>query len=219
MYTFAFREQKKRKNMKYLTITFGIAVSLICSTVIYNKVQHNEEDLNSAMVAKTIVETDEEGRSSVELTMVISGNRWIEDSKRVFAYSKDCKIETIYNSRNGKWVAVEKHISSYNNNSLIETVSYTLADNNQWIESGKESFEDLSYDDGMVHDMVFDKNGNLIMSATYKWDEETMANGVSKSEFVYDNNGMPCRHISYNWEDNSWQKSEIADYIYITQRF
>lgn len=203
--------------MKNLTITFALAVSLICSAVIYNKIQHDEQGQSSTTVAKTIVETDDEGRPSVEMTMVISGNRWVERSKKLYAYSNNCTIETLYNCYNGDWVAEEKIISSYNNNSLIKTVSYSLADNETWVESSKESFDDLSYDDGMMHDLVFDKDGNLIMSAVYKWDDDSVETGVEKVEYVYDNNGIPMRHISYCWVGDTWQKTEVSDFLYITQ--
>lgn len=204
--------------MKHLTVTFGLAVGIICSVVIYNKVQSNVFDMQSAKVAKTIVETDSEGRVISELTMVISGNRWVEESKRVISYAHDYKIEAVYEHQNDVWVEQEKIISSYYNNSLIKTVSYTLTENEKWVESSKKSFDDLSYDDGTMHDMVFDKDGNLIMSATYKWDEGENIAGVEKNEYVYNNNGMPSRQISYNWDGKEWRKAEVADLLYVSQR-
>lgn len=204
--------------MKHLTVTFGLAVGIICSVVIYNKVQSNVFDMQSAKVAKTIVETDSEGRVISELTMVISGNRWVEESKRVISYAHDYKIEAVYEHQNDVWVEQEKIISSYYNNSLIKTVSYTLTENEKWVESSKKSFDDLSYDDGTMHDMVFDKDGNLIMSATYKWDEGENIAGVEKNEYVYNNNGMPSRQISYNWDGKEWRKAEVADLLYVSQK-
>lgn len=204
--------------MKHLTITFAIAVGLICSAVVYNMVQHNTAIESSAVVSKTIVEKDAMDRVSIELTMVISGNRWVERSKKIYAYTPDCVIETMYNSVSGEWVASTKKISTYYNNSLIETVSYTLADGLNWIERRKESFDDLSCDDGLMHDMVFDKDGKLLMSATYKWAEDNVTLGVEKKEYVYDENGMANKHITYCWVGNTWEKTEVSDILYISQR-
>lgn len=204
------------KTMKNLTITFGLAVGLICAVIVYNKVQSNEVESGTTAVAKTIVETDSEGNVTSELTMVISGNRWVEKSKKEYAYSAGVRTETTYDFRRDEWVEVAKVISKYDvNNVLVGEEKYSLA-NNEWVQDGKKSYNDLSFDDGEMEDMVFDKDGNLLMSATYEWVNGVKGEGVEKNEYVYNGSGMPCRHISYSWNGQDWQKRQVSDLLYVS---
>jgi hypothetical protein len=205
--------------MKHLTITFGLAVGLICAAMWYNKTQSNDMEAGTATIAKTIVETDAEGNVTSELTMVISGNRWVEKSKKEISYAQGCRTELNFDYVNGIWVEVSKVVKMYGEyETLNNEVCYAMS-NKEWIEKGNKTYTDLSLDNGLLEDLVFDKDGNLIMSATYEWNDNAKNKGVNKVEYVYDGNGMPCRMISYAWDGESWSKEQVSDILYVSMMY
>ena len=202
--------------MKHLTITFGLAVGLICMVILYNKSQSNELEAGTTTIAKTIVETDANGNVTSELTMVIAGNRWVEKTKKMMSYEQGRKTEVNYEFNDGKWVEVSKVVKLYNAEEVLNNeVMYAMA-NQVWVETEKRSYDDLSADSDVMEDLVFDKEGNLIMCATYMWNGSVKDKGVNKTEYVYDGSGAPCRQISYNWKNDSWHKSQVSDLLYVS---
>jgi hypothetical protein len=202
--------------MKHLTITFGLAVGLICMVILYNKSQSNELEAGTTTIAKTIVETDANGNVTSELTMVIAGNRWVEKTKKMMSYGQGCKTEVNYEFNDGKWVEVSKVVKLYNAEEVLNNeVMYAMA-NQIWVEIEKRSYDDLSTDSDVMEDLVFDKDGNLIMCATYMWNGSVKDKGVNKTEYVYDGGGAPCRQISYDWKNDSWHKSQVSDLLYVS---
>lgn len=202
--------------MKHLTITFAVAVGLICVAIMYNKAQVNENEMGTTTIAKTIVETDVEGKVTSELTMVIEGNRWVEKSKKEISYAHGCKTEVTYAFEDMKWVEVAKVVKSYSGEeSLSNEVCYAMTDR-VWVEKENKSYTDLSKDNGVLEDTVYDKDGNLIMSATYKWEDEEKETGIEKTEYVYDAEGSLCRVVSYTWNGKSWNKEQVADMLYVS---
>ena len=143
--------------MKHLTITFGLAVGLICMVILYNKSQSNELEAGTTTIAKTIVETDANGNVTSELTMVIAGNRWVEKTKKMMSYEQGRKTEVNYEFNDGKWVEVSKVVKLYNAEEVLNNeVMYAMA-NQVWIETEKRSYDDLSADSDVMEDLVFDK--------------------------------------------------------------
>ena len=202
--------------MKHLTITFAVAVGLICVAIMYNKAQANENEMGTTTIAKTIVETDVEGKVTSELTMVIEGNRWVEKSKKEISYAQGCKTEVTYAFEDTKWIEVAKVVKSYSGEeSLSNEVCYAMTDR-VWVEKENKSYTDLSKDNGVLEDTVYDKDGNLIMSATYKWEDEEKEAGIEKTEYVYDAEGSLCRVVSYTWNGKSWNKEQVADMLYVS---
>ena len=69
-----------------------------------------------------------------------------------------------------------------------------------WVKSIEARLASLSAEADVVDDLVFDAEGNIIMSATYKW-QDNAKKGVNKYEYAY-NNGSLSQVTSYVWADS-----------------
>lgn len=199
--------------MKKLTIIFALSLSVIIAIASYNTYKSNDDN-KSIVFTKTIINTNNNNQILSKTTLTLNGTKWIETSKIEYEYKEDSTTEILYGFSNGNWLREKKIINEYNNSSLISKTIYTFNNSKHiWIEHSKENYTDLSVDDDTFHDLVFDMYGNLIMDATYQWQDQ-IGEGLTKEEYTYLPNGMPNQKTSYIWQGNQWVKSEVSDLLY-----
>lgn len=200
--------------MKRITLIFALSITLIAVVVAHNFFNHSDNDQNHYTIARTIVHTNPDNMISSKITMTLKNDKWVESSKVEYNYNGNQIEEICFENRNGNWEKTKKIVRELNDTkALISKTTYTYNQSNTWETDTEEQFTDLSLDDNLVHDIVFDKDGNLIMDATYKWDEGS-SNGISKEEYTYEKDGKPHQKISYVWSSNEWVKDEVSDMLY-----
>ncbi len=192
--------------MRNLAISFGLAIAIICAVVSINRINADNQDENvGATIAKTFVETDSEGRVTLELTMQLKDNVWVEKSKLVTKYDGENAEKTMYLFENNNWVRLSNQVIPNQEDEGVTRISLSL--NN-----------DLSFDDpDILHDIAFDKDGNLILDAVYEWDNNTKSKGVAMFEYNY-SDGELSKKTTYAWNNKGWHKDIISDMLYITEK-
>lgn len=204
--------------MRGFTITFTIALGIVCAVVAFSKESNRPNNLNNVTLAKTYIQTDSANRTLSELTMVCENGIWSEKYKRVYSYTEGRVFDLTYKFENGHWNQISNTIRTYQDASLLSKVSYTLQESDSiWVETEKQSYADLSYDpENRLHDMEFDLNGNLLTDAVYEWSNEQRGKGISKEEFGYTKQGELSKRTQYAWHNGEWKKNMVADMHYIS---
>lgn len=207
--------------MRGFIVTFSIALSIVCAVIAFSKVNANPNDLDTTTVAKTYVETDKQGRVVSELTMVHEQGMWVEKYKRVISYTNDEVIDITYEFNDGKWKQVSNTVRTYDEESLLSKVTFELQEaNSTWLQKESLDFADLSYSpDDMVHDVVYDANGNLLQDAVYEWKDGHKGRGLEMQEFSYNGNGEMTTRTTFQWHGGGWQKETVSDMHYIACRY
>ncbi len=196
--------------MKNIVITLALAVAIITAAIVLDR---KTVDFSSKpAIAKTLIKCDEMGRVVEETTFTLQANSWIEYSRSTKEYSDESVTLVNYKSTNGEWVRVSKRVCLYDDENLISESTYQPQDG-EWLLTSSVSYTDLSNDD-MYEDMLFDKDGNLIMTAHYQ-DKNGVISGLTKEEFVYDGGVNPCKRIEYAWSGSEWQKTEEQSLQYV----
>ncbi|MBP5365262.1 MAG: hypothetical protein J6Y82_05000 [Bacteroidales bacterium] len=200
--------------MKRITLIFALSITLIAAVAAYNFYNHSDHDQNHYTIARTIVHTNPDNLITSKITMTLQNDKWIESTKVEYNYNGNQIEEIRFESHNGNWEKTKKIVRELNDaKALISKTTYTYNQSNTWETDTEEQFTDLSLDNNLLHDMVFDKNGNLIMDATYNW-SEGLSNGITKEEYTYEKDGKPNQTISYVWSSNEWVKDEVSDMLY-----
>lgn len=196
--------------MKNIVITLTLAVAIITAAIVLD---HKAVDASTEpAIAKTLIKCDEQGRVIEETTFTLQANSWIECSRATKEYANESVTLVNYKSANGEWVRVSKRVCLYDDENLIAESTYKPKDG-EWSLTSSVSYADLSAND-MYEDMLFDKDGNLIMSAHYQ-DNNGVISGLTKEEFVYDGGLNPCKRIEYAWSGSEWQKTEEQSLQYV----
>lgn len=202
--------------MKKLIITFTLSIGIICAIVFYN-IYKGDDATSEVTFIKTLVQNDSVGRPSVTLTLELVDNKWIESELSEKFYDESSTTTIISAFVNGNWEKREKIIEDYYNGQVQGKTIYKPL-NDEWkFESKVNLTDDLSKDNGIFHDIVFDMYGNLIMDATYMWNDKNNI-GLNKEEYIYDENEKMIQKISYVWQNNQWQKNLVADLLYQQNR-
>ncbi|MDO4462101.1 MAG: hypothetical protein Q4C30_06355 [Bacteroidia bacterium] len=196
--------------MKNIVITLALAVAIITAAIVLDR--KAVDFSNTPTVAKTLIKCDEMGRVIEETTFTLQANSWIEYSRSTKEYSDEYVTLVNYKSTDGDWVRVSKRVCLYDDESLISESTYQPKDG-EWMLTSSVSYTDLSNDD-MYEDMLFDKDGNLIMTAHYQ-DNDGVISGLTKEEYVYDGGQNPCKRIEYAWSGSDWQKTEEQSLQYV----
>ncbi|MCF0189754.1 MAG: hypothetical protein HUJ96_00695 [Marinilabiliaceae bacterium] len=195
--------------MKNIIITLCLAVTIICAAIF---LERNSDTSSEPTIAKTLVKCDEQGRILEETTYAYNNNSWVEESKIVRTYEGE-NVELVdYKKVSGEWVRVAKRVKLYENESLMAEVTYKPTQN-EWTLTESVSYEDISSFE-TFDDMLFDKDGYLIMSAKYEETSEGI-NGLTKEEYEYDGGVTPCKRTTYAWSGSEWQKSQEQTLQYV----
>ena len=76
------------------------------------------------------------------------------------------------------------------------------------------SLTDLSQDNEMWNDVVFDANGNEVMVARYIWSDSNKVRGVGKKVCEYSESGLCEKQVNFEWVDDKWMEVSVSDYYY-----
>lgn len=195
--------------MKNVVITFALAIVVIGAAVAYNSLAAENEVANYKQT-RTVVVNDNTGRVIEVLTKEVDGEKWVETKKQAMTYA-DGKVETVsYLKEDGDWSPVEKVVSYLCKGNVLSATHYTL-EGGVWNVGRVDDYADLSANSDVVDDMVFDKDGNLVMKSTYLWDGNAKK-GVSREDYEYAN-GKCSRSISYVWNNGTWEKTVVSDIL------
>ncbi|MCQ2200594.1 MAG: hypothetical protein MJZ27_00750 [Bacteroidales bacterium] len=196
--------------MKNIVITLSLAVAIITAAIVLDR--KSVDSTSEPTIAKTLIKCDDMGRVVEETTFNLQANAWIETSRSTKEYSEESVTLVNYKSVNGDWVRVSKSVCTYDDENLISESTYQPKDG-EWLLTSSVSYADLSNDE-TFEDILFDKDGNLIMSAQYQ-DNNGIISGLTKEEYVYDGGLNPCKKIGYAWSGSEWQKTEEQSLQYI----
>ncbi len=203
--------------MKNLAISFGLSLAIICAVITFNKINaNNPSQTDDTTIAKTFVETDSLGRVTLELTMQLKDNVWVEHTKQVMKYTSDKVEKSLYLFENKGWVRLSSQVVaiSESENDMNDNASQNHSPERILLSLSN----DLSFDEpDILHDIAFDKDGNLILNAVYEWDNNTKSKGITMFEYNY-SNGELSRTTTYAWNSNKWQKTKVSDLHYISTR-
>ena len=195
--------------MKNVVITFALAIVIIGAALAYNSNAAGHE-VASYKQTRTVVVSDNTGRTVEVLTKEIDGGKWVETKKQSLKYS-DGNVETVsYLKQGDEWSPVEKEVSYLCEGNVISATHYVM-DNGVWSVGSVDDYADLSAGTDVVDDMVFDKDGNLVIKSTYKWSGDVKT-GLSREDYEYAN-GKCSRTISYAWNNGGWEKTEVSDIL------
>lgn len=196
--------------MKNIVITLSLAVAIITAAIVLD--HKSVDSASEPTIAKTLIKCDDMGRVVEETTFNLQANAWIESSRATKEYSEESVTLVTYKSVNGDWVRVSKSVCTYDDENLISESTYQPKDG-EWLMTSSVSYADLSNDE-TFEDILFDKDGNLIMSAQYQ-DNNGIISGLTKEEYVYDGGLNPCKKIAYAWSGSDWQKTEEQSLQYV----
>ena len=195
--------------MKTLVITFMSAIAIVVAALTYDMIT-SDGNANDHLVGKTIVSHDSLGRPVNLLTLTTTGKEWKETMMKQNTYNGNSVTSATYIKENGNWVATTKFTYDNVDGTLALTKIEQMTPDGNWATQAEIDLADLSEDDGMMNDMVFDADGNLVMNATYlyKGDNRT---GIQKEEYTYEGSQMK-RTTSYSWGENgNWQKQIVTN--------
>lgn len=197
--------------MKTLAITFISALTIICVALAFDKSSATDATGDGCLVGKTIVTHDALGRICNELTLTTNGKEWEETMMRRTSYDGD-NVETVtYRRQDGDWQATTKMTFAKTGEALVCTSAAVMEADGEWHRMAQRDLTDLGDDAGLVDDMVFDSKGNLVMKATYVYENGRKV-GLSKEEFTY-NGGRARQRTSYSWDDGAWQRQVVANVV------
>lgn len=201
----------KYKTMKTLATTFALATAIIIGAIAYSNSNSNASEMEVYNNGRTIVSHDALGRIVSELDVVADGKEWNETTLRQTTYEDNTAETVTYIKENGMWVAKTRQISEMSNGTISNVIRYDMSIDGRWVVKGEMPTNDLSQESSIVDDMMFDAQGNLVMKATYQYDNDGK-HGLEKDEYVYVN-GERKRTVSYTWNDNAWQKTSVNNIV------
>lgn len=190
--------------MKTLAITFFTAIAIVGIALICDAASGKTSTEEAALVGKTIVTRDDYGRVISELTLAINGKEWEEAEMRQYSYYDNKSEAVTYKKVDGAWAATSKVVTVTANGMPVSLAYFSSTPRGEWNEVAEQKADDLSCDE-VVDDLVFDANGNLVMKATYLYNEDGKV-GLDKEEYGYEANSQKTR-VQYAWNGNSWIKT------------
>lgn len=200
----------KHSEMKTLAITFVSALLIVGAALLYDNMKGVETTEGEIMVGKTVVTYDATGRAVNELTLTTNGKEWKETMMKQMSYTGGTVETATYVKNEGEWVATARMTYENVEGTLALTKVERMGADGQWSTQAEIDLADLSDDEGMMNDMVFDASGNLIMNATYVYDEQGRR-GIQKEEYDYEQDRLK-RRVSYEWgEEGDWQKQLVSN--------
>ena len=198
--------------MKTLAVTFLTAAAIVIAALAYDKATNTNSLNNDIMIGKTIVTHDAAGRPVNQITLTTNGKQWEETMMKQTTYEGDSVKTATFSKQDGQWVATT--MSTYTNvegTLILARIEYA-APNGKWATQAELNTDDLSEDNGLLNDIVFDANGTLVMNATYIYDNGNRK-GLQKEEYQYSDNKI-SQTVSYTWEeDGEWQKHIVANQL------
>lgn len=199
--------------MKTLAITFAFALAII-SLAIYKGSVNSSATVNYDN-GRTIITYDAMGRVVSELSMITDGKKWKETTLRQTKYNGQFAETTTYVKRNTAhgeaWIAASRQVCEIACGKSAYVVRYESLKDDKWAVEAERASNDLAAESDIVDDLVFDDKGNLVMKATYKWDEDGKK-GLQMEEYQYDNNEY-MRLVSYAWSNDGWEKKAVSNII------
>lgn len=198
--------------MKTLALTFISAAAIVGAALIYDKATTSESFEQNIMIGKTIVTHDAAGRPVNQITLTTNGKEWEETMMKQTSYEGDEVKTATYCKQDGQWVATTKTTFANVGGTLTISRIEKMTPDGQWKTQAEIDLADLSDDNGLLNDIVFDENGNLIMNATYVYDNGARQ-GLQKEEYQY-NNDQISQTVSYSWDpDGKWQKQMVSNLL------
>lgn len=196
--------------MKTLAITFFTAVAIIGIALVCDYASTTISASDNALVGRTTITRDSQGRVVSEVTVAINGKEWQETAMKQLSYY-DNKTEAVtYKKVDGVWIPTSKLVTETEDGMPVSYAYFTSAPNGSWIELAQQQADDLSSSD-VLDDVVFDANGNVVMKATYVYHNGERT-GIEKEEYAYEGN-TPKSRVSYAWSGNGWNKSLFSEYV------
>lgn len=196
--------------MKQLAITFGVALAIILGTMIYGTFSEPQAQL-SLRQTKTVLTLDEQQRPITAVTYAAQGDKWVPVAKTETSYG-DLENESIdYLMSNCEWTPQRREVAESVCGIELGKRLYQMGADGAWQLTAQRSSDDLSLDDGLVDDVVFDTQGRVVMKATYAWDATSKV-GLQKTEYNYEG-GRTKEVTSYVWSGADWRKDAISQVV------
>lgn len=165
--------------------------------------------------SKTTFISDPSNQISTQVKQVYEDGRF-QNTEKIETISDFNMTTTIsYAFVDSRWMPMSKVIVEHteNGSEMSESV-YTAGSDGHWMLLSHTSLTDLSQDNEMWNDVVFDANGNEVMVARYIWSDSNKVRGVGKKVCEYSESGLCEKQVNFEWVDDKWMEVSVSDYYY-----
>lgn len=152
--------------------------------------------------------------TTTQITQMLVDDEWVNVDKVVTEGEPNIATTTNYTFDGEDWIAFSRSITKYFNNNILSETTFKTDVNGDWTLLANQSYADLSNDSGVWCDILFDQNGNQIMTAEYYWPGAKQAKAIEKKVYEYAENGNCIKETTYEWNNQEWQTVSTSDYHY-----